>query len=46
MVRFVGLNYDIPQMEVLDSLDDPVKGNEPSVNQTTWVPWNPSRIFY
>ncbi len=33
-------------MEVLDSLDDAVKGNEPSVNQTTWIPWNPSRIFY
>jgi len=46
VIRFVGLNYDIPQMEVLDSLDDPVKGNEPSVNQTTWIPWDPSRIFY
>ena len=46
VIRFVGLNYDIPQMEVLDSLDDPVKGNEPSVNQTTWIAWDPTRIFY
>jgi len=33
-------------LEVVDSLNDPVKGNLPSLNSTTWIPWDPSRIFY
>jgi hypothetical protein len=27
MIRFVGLNYDVPQMEVLDGFSDPIQGN-------------------
>lgn len=46
IIRFVGLNYDIPQMVVVDSLTDPIQGNLPSVNETTWIPYDPTVLFY
>jgi len=46
IIRYVGLNYDIPQMEVLDSIDSPIQGNQPSVNQTTWLAYDPSVLFF
>lgn len=45
-IRFISLNYDIPQFELLQSDDNPVEGNEIVLNSTTWIPYNPKRIFY
>lgn len=46
MIRFVGHNYDVPQMEILDSIDLPVTGNNPSFNSTNWINYDTSRVFY
>lgn len=46
MIRFVGLNYDVPQMELIDGELEVVKGNSPFFNYTTWIQWDPTRIFY
>jgi len=46
LIRFVGHNYDVPQMEIMSSDSMPITGNEPSFNSTTWIPYDPTRLFY
>lgn len=46
LIRFVGNNYDVPQMEIISSDSFPITGNEPSFNSTTWIPYDSTRLFY
>ena len=46
LIRFTGLNQDVPQMEVVPSPTNPLVGNEVSLNQSIWVPYNPTTLFY
>lgn len=46
MIRFVGLNYDVPQMEVSSGIETPLDGNMPYFNSTTFIPYDLTRIFY
>jgi hypothetical protein len=46
MVRFVGFNSDMPQMEVVQSLTNPVKGVDLNMTSSTFVPYDPTRVFY
>jgi hypothetical protein len=45
-LRFTGLNYDVPQMEVMSFDTNPVLGNSLTFNSTTHLPYNSKRIFY
>ncbi len=40
------MNYDIPQFEILNGDAIPLIGNELVFNSTTWIPYDPTRIFY
>lgn len=45
-VRFVGVNADVEQMELLPGLTNPVTGDQLNITSSTSTPYNPSRIFY
>jgi hypothetical protein len=36
LIRFYGLNYDIPQFQILSDIDVPIEGNSVTFNSTTW----------
>jgi hypothetical protein len=46
MIRFLGINADVPQLLVLNSDTDPLVGVNVNVNGTTWLPYTPTTIFY
>lgn len=46
MFRFVNLNMDIPQWEILNSDTNGTIGNEVFFNSTTWKPYSSQNIFY
>lgn len=45
-LRFVGLNFDINQFEIVSSDEDPIVGTEAKTNFTTILPYDPTHIFY
>lgn len=45
-VRFLGLNMEVPQFQLLSSPTDPLVGNNLVLNATTFVPYNETSIFY
>jgi hypothetical protein len=45
-IRFIGLNMDIPQFQVISSPDDPLIANKAVLNSTTFIDYNTSNIFY
>jgi len=41
LVRFVGLNYDVPQMQIQSSTDFPLSGgNNINFEAYDWIPYN------
>jgi len=45
-IRFIGLNHEIPQFELVNSPNDPVQANGLVLNATTFVPYNQTSLFY
>ena len=46
IIRFFGLNYDIPQFEILSDIDINLQGNNVVFNNTVWMPYDPTVLFY
>jgi hypothetical protein len=46
LVRFVGLNYDVPQMEIMSDSEIPLQGSNVNFEAYDWIPYNQSRLFY
>jgi hypothetical protein len=46
LIRFVGLNYDVPQMTVQSSIDIPLTGTNVTYQTLSPIPYNPQSIFY
>jgi len=46
LVRFVGLNYDVPQMEIQSDLNVPLVGINVNFEAYDFIPYNQSRLFY
>jgi hypothetical protein len=46
LIRFFGLNYDIPQIQIVSDIDNPLAGNNVTINNTAWIPYDPTVLFY
>ena len=46
LFRFIGMNYDVPQLEIISSTLKPLTGNNITLNSITWIPYDPTRLFY
>lgn len=44
--KFSGLNMDIPQWEILNSVANPVIGSNVFFNSTTWIPYSSQNLMY
>jgi len=40
------MNYDVPQLEIISSTLKPLTGNNITLNSITWIPYDPTRLFY
>jgi hypothetical protein len=45
ILRFVGINYDVPQLQIIEDYTS-LTGVNIQFNSSTWIEYNPSRIFY
>ncbi len=46
MIRFIGVNADVPQMEVISSDSMPLQGDDVKISSTTYIAYNPMVLFY
>lgn len=46
LIKFIGLNYDVPQMIVIDSDTSPMVANELNITYLTHRPYTPTTLFY
>ncbi len=46
LFRFVYLNMDIHQFEIVDGGSSQLTGSEVVINSTTWIPYSSQNIFY
>lgn len=46
LIRFMYVNYDVPQMTLISSPSNPIVGNQVWFNSTTWIPYSSQNLFY
>ena len=46
LIKFVGLNYDVPSFEVVSSDTSPLVANELNITTSEHWPYTPTRLFY